>query len=92
MHTTGYAMLSDCVYCNAKCDGYTVNVHYQSNSDKLNLTRCNVIYTPSPNLDPNDSRPIDSFILLIHNFIYHSAAWGSDALVCLDTWCTLIII
>ena len=48
--------------------------------------------TPSPNLDPNDPRPIDSFILLIHNFIYHSAAWDSDALVCLGTWCTLIII
>ena len=47
---------------------------------------------PSPNLDPNDSRPIDSFILLIHNFVYHSAAWGSDALVCPGTWCTLITI
>ena len=30
---------------------------------------------------------IDSFYL-IDSDIYHSAAWGSDALVCLGTWCT----
>ena len=27
---------------------------------------------PSPNLDPNDPRPIDSFILLIHKFILYN--------------------
>ena len=39
---------------------------------------------PPPNLDPNDPRPIDSFILLIHNFIYITVLHGA-----VMPWCAL---
>ena len=39
-------------------------------------------------LTPQD---LDFIDLLILTFDY-SAVWGSDALVCLGTWCTLIMI